>query len=271
MLDEDEYDEEDYDEYAEDGPMPPLVKAAMKLRLEEIRKLLEAGADVDQKGGMMEYTALHVAVDTSIIHRDTSIIHHIEVVRLLIQHGANVSAKARGGTTPLHVAVNHWRDSEAMMRLLLQNGADVEAKDWEGATPLHVAAYSAGYDGSPFIGTYEGPTRALLENGADATTKTNDGLTPLHIAVGRGIEPMVRQLLQHGVFLNATTKHGETALHFAAGGGDEQLVLLLLEKGADDGALTTAGETPLFYAAYRPGDAPLAQAYTPTLNLKPWQ
>ena len=234
--------------------MPPLVKAANRLRLEEVRKLLLQGVDVDTKGGMMECTALHVAVDMSIIYRV-----EFDVVRLLIQHGANVSAKARGGTTPLHVAVNHWRDSEAMMRLLLQNGADVEAKDWGGATPLHLAAYSAGYDGSPYTGTYEGPARALLENNADASAKTNDGLTPLHIAVARGIEPMVRQLLQNGADVSSTTTHGETALHFAAGGGDAQLVLLLLEKGAVTDALTTAGETPLFYAAYRPDDAPLAQ------------
>ena len=71
----------------------------------------------------MEWTALHVAVDMVIIHRG-----NLEVARLLIQHGENVSAQASGGTMPLHVVVNHW-SCETMMRLLLQNGTDVEAND----------------------------------------------------------------------------------------------------------------------------------------------
>ena len=47
------------------------------------------------------------------------------------------------GVTALHVA---WRD-EAVVRMLLEHGADVNAKTALGATPLQVAASATGSAG----------------------------------------------------------------------------------------------------------------------------
>ena len=62
---------------------------------------------------------------------------HLRVVKLLLQHGADVSAKDKGGLVPLHNACSygHFEVTE----LLIQHGANVNAMDLWQFTPLHEA------------------------------------------------------------------------------------------------------------------------------------
>jgi len=57
-----------------------------------------------------------------------------EVVKILINAGANVNAKASDASTPLHYAEN-----KEIAELLIAEGADVNAKDKDGVTPLDYA------------------------------------------------------------------------------------------------------------------------------------
>jgi hypothetical protein len=59
------------------------------------------------------------------------------VVRLLLEHGADVNAQSQAGWIPLHRA-SYYGPLE-VVRLLLEHGADVEAK-YDGKTALQVAA-----------------------------------------------------------------------------------------------------------------------------------
>lgn len=58
---------------------------------------------------------------------------HSEIVRLLIEAGADVNLRNRDNATPLHIAVFMGRPDEASM--LLKAGADVDALDGAGNTP----------------------------------------------------------------------------------------------------------------------------------------
>ena len=66
----------------------------------------------------------------------------MDVARLLIEHGADIDAKADHATqqndTPLHDAA--WTNSLDVARLLIDLGADIEAKNDDGSAPLHWAA-----------------------------------------------------------------------------------------------------------------------------------
>jgi hypothetical protein len=59
------------------------------------------------------------------------------VVRLLLEHGADINVQSRSGWTPLHFA--SYNGALEVVRLLLEHGADVEAK-YYGKTALQVAA-----------------------------------------------------------------------------------------------------------------------------------
>jgi ankyrin repeat protein len=91
---------------------------------------------------------------------------HEAVVRLLLDRGADVEAKAEDKWTALIWAaiLGH----EAIVRLLLDRGADVEAKAGNGRTALTLVA-SLGY---------EAVVRLLLDRGADVEAKDGGGLSP---------------------------------------------------------------------------------------------
>ena len=95
----------------------------------------------------------------------------VDVVRALVQGGADIDKAKEDGYTPLYVA--SWKGHVDVVRALMEGGADIGKADEEyGRTPLHIASE---------YGEVE-VARALMEGGADITKATNAGSTPLQIA-----------------------------------------------------------------------------------------
>ena len=62
---------------------------------------------------------------------------HKEIDELLVENGADVSAKGEGGWTPLHQTALYGQ--KEVIELLIAKGADVNAKAADGTTPLDSA------------------------------------------------------------------------------------------------------------------------------------
>ncbi|XP_078614471.1 death-associated protein kinase 1-like isoform X1 [Branchiostoma floridae x Branchiostoma japonicum] len=95
--------------------------------VQTVRRGLQTGVDVNQRfhyNYWHGWTALHMASANG----DT------EMVKLLVQLGANVEAKDKNGWTALHWA-SRIGNTE-VVKLLIQLGANVEAKDKDGTKPL---------------------------------------------------------------------------------------------------------------------------------------
>jgi ankyrin repeat protein len=120
---------------------------------------------------------------------------HVEVMRLLIDHGADVNRRAthRIAVTPLHAALFGRQVAAAL--LLIERGADVTlargGSGWKraGWTPLH---YAAGMG----FGTLVQP---LLDRGADASRPDEEGKTALEVAIDANHHDIAEALRSRGV------------------------------------------------------------------------
>lgn len=118
---------ENINAFASDG-FQPLGLASFFGHLDVAKVLIEAGAEVDSAShNPLKVMPLHSAAAGS----------WVEVVRLLIAHGAPVNALQAEGFAPLHSAAQNG--SVEIIRDLLAAGAEVNARDAEGKTPLAYA------------------------------------------------------------------------------------------------------------------------------------
>ena len=110
-----------------------------------------------------------------------------EVIRTLVELGADVNARNNANRTALIYAAESNKNPE-VIRTLVELGADVNARDMNGSTPLTQAA---SLNKNPEV------IRALIELGADVNAKDilNDA-TPLVLALSGpfGVNPEVIRL-----------------------------------------------------------------------------
>jgi len=181
----------------------------------------------------------------------------------------NVNAPLNDGLTPLHIAA-HGGHSD-IIKHLIDAGADVTAKIPTGSTPLYLAARN-GFAGCVKVilerslhlrkvpdsvlcaaasnGHVE-VVRVLLEDGrCNIDARTDDGSTALWIAALQGHNDVVQKLVQHGADVNACTHDGRSALYAAAYRGHAKVVETLLKAGADPSMKNSDASTPVHMACY---------------------
>ncbi|XP_065075127.1 uncharacterized protein LOC135698908 [Ochlerotatus camptorhynchus] len=162
------------------------------------------------------------------------------VVKLLLDHSADVNAQNGYLFTPLHVAAK--KGHIAMMKLLINKSADLNLQTYEGDTPLHLAIDFNQHQCAEF----------LIDDGANVNISNNCGSTPLVLAVRKGFSSIVNQLISKNANVAIEfDSNGEklTLLHLAAESGDLDTVKRIIALSADINALSNFGKTPLFIAA----------------------
>jgi uncharacterized protein len=214
-----------------------LLLAVMNAHYEAAAFLLERGADpnADAQG----WAPLHQVVWSRRPNTGSNIpgavptgrLDSLELVRKLMQHGANVNVRQK-------------KEPKDGFRNMLNR---------IGATPFLLAAKSVDI---PLM-------RLLLEHGADPKLTTEDGTTALMAAAGVGIwapgenpgteeEALAAVKLVYGAGGGLATdvdKNGETALHGAIyRAGSIAVAKFLIEKGAKLDVKNTKGWTPLIVA-----------------------
>jgi len=174
-----------------------LIRAAAKGRLEEVRRFVARGVDVNVKSKLFKYTPLFEAAANG----------HTDVIEFLIANGADVNpTHDEGNPPPVFVAASNGH--LLTVKALLGRGADPNARFRKclNFTALHQAAGN----GHTFI------VKALLRGGANPNTVDIRGRTPLHWAAERGHAQVVEVLLESGADTRAKDSKGRTPLHRAA-------------------------------------------------------
>jgi hypothetical protein len=192
------------------SPSTPLVKAVWEQDLNEVRKLLAQGVDVNAVDEGVYTTALGAAVANG----------KLEFVRALLDAGADPNVRNQSGRTAL---MNLDEDAtDEVVRALVAAGADVSIKDTEGNTVLHTAAAVAKSE----------VLRALLDAGASVNARTRQGQTALIEAAGNGRLDNVKTLLLAGADPNRKNEGGVTALKLARENDYPEVAALLQSYGA---------------------------------------
>ena len=178
----------------------------------EVVACIKAGSDLKEKSWLRKSTPLHNAAKYS---------PYPEVIKALVNAGANPNAEAQVRQTPLHsvftgtgvISYKPVLDAIRITKALLESGADPNARDEWGLTPLHRAILYAGtaiaYESDnaqeiPII------IQLLLDSGASVNAKTDRDNTPLHVASMEYVPEIMKMLIKHGADMTALNKKGKT-------------------------------------------------------------
>lgn len=157
----------------------PLYIASDNGEFEIVKVLLSSGALVNQRCGEQNGVPLHKAASRG----------HSNIVRELIEFGADVSIENEYKNTALHFAAA--RNNVDILRLLIAAGADVNCKGDYDSTALHYAIKYKFFDVAKF----------LIESGADVNLRDQHSRSPLCHAIDNCAYDLAILLIQKGALI----------------------------------------------------------------------
>ncbi len=192
--------------------------------------LLQHGANIRyrREGG---YDAIIDAVQGRDITRDSRL---IELLKLLVEHGADVNGRTKYCESGIRVTSNLGRfDAVA---LLLAAGADEQQLGW---SPLMKAIT---------LGSLE-DIQSALQSDMDLEARDSWKRTPWLLSVQTGDIAKAKLLRQYGADTDARGASGKPPIFYAIGNGHHEMLQWLLDLGMDPEQHDGSGTTALIEAA----------------------
>ncbi|XP_060595166.1 fibronectin type 3 and ankyrin repeat domains protein 1-like isoform X2 [Ruditapes philippinarum] len=172
----------------------PLMQASVKGYESCVELLLKHGADVNLRNDAGK-TALMLACYAG----------QLECVKILRKYGAKYDDFDRGGSAPIHWAVDGG--CVKLLDWMIEDGADVNLRDLNSLwTPLIRCASVSGHRD---IGV------SLLQNHADINAQDRDGKTALMLSILNGHQALLEVLLKKNADIKLKNEYGKTAYDMA--------------------------------------------------------
>ena len=261
----------------------PLIVAVEKRDIEQIKKLIKKGADVNEGKGYR--TPLIVACEHGQSYNEAE---YEEIARILLDAGAEpdlvreepwryeYSTIAFKRIHAMPIAIS--KDREGIVRLLIEHGADIdsyEESDEVGENgekvligkpflPFQYAIRECSYESAKVIldaGAKIGTYMYGYESGYEKNEKKTlvmELLGGYESEANIETKAYILEKLLEKIDANKKDDKGKTALHFAAAHHEwkdtrSRLAEMLLTAGADINAQDDEGKTPLMYAVKEVG------------------
>ena len=231
-------------------------------RLDEIKLILDLGADINRQSGHNQETALH----------RSSYLGFLGVTSLLLQRNASMSIESISGHTPLQRA---FHDEKILtVRVMIAHGANADriaprspfkdnlqaqefmsvenGYDWANFSCLPAWIESQTHQVISLVSAIESRHAQSVKFVLEDYALFQSALAPdnfyVRCAATVGHLGIVRALLEHGMPVNGASLAGNTALHGALCGRNPEVFKLLLTFGADARPKNGQGLMALDYA-----------------------
>lgn len=246
----------------------PLFQAVRELQYGAAELLIDRGADLELPDEYGRTPLLRTAWGSG----------DLRMLRQLLERGAAVDARDRGGATSLNLAA--WRGFGSAINVLLEHGASVEVAGHAGRMLFSealgrglprlyerlvadgIAIPIAGAEGGMLVRRAAAGGSAeivadLIRRGADAEFVDYYGWTPLHYAAARRRPAVATELLRHIEDPNRRTRSGYSALNLACEKGAAETARILLNHGVNDAPRAFPTLTGPYFGQASPGGRPM--------------
>ncbi|CAF2911769.1 unnamed protein product [Rotaria sp. Silwood2] len=183
----------------------------VKMLLSKFRKLINLetkGAIIFNSGLTDGVTALLTAV----------VLRNFDMVKLLIENGAEVNTVNNYGATPLHVASSLGR-ADIVKYLIEEAQGDISRVNKGNVTCLNIAGHCGHLELMKYL---------LQQPNIDVNHQSHNGYTTLHWAVERNNIEIIKLLLSYNARIDIKNAKNMTSLEMAAESTDEEAVNYML-------------------------------------------
>ena len=231
-----------------DGGVTALMHASALGASDAVSELIKNGADLRRRDDSGRDALFHA------VRNDM-----LKTSELLIRSGASVKAEYDSGL--LHLAAA--RNNIDMVRLIVDAGADMSVKDKHDFSPFGEAVRAGSFEAASFFlaGGASANERQddltpmmMAENMADVNSVSSDGTTAIFHAAMRNYTAMAEFLIGMLADVNAADSKGWTPLMTAVAENSLDTARLLIKNGADVNARNGEALNALEIAKHKRND-----------------